>query len=131
MKVISAGSMFFLVILSSSAITLGSCSASSMCTPTAHEAWSVSAFEPEPAQGVVDYVPHYPIRGEKLCGGGDAILRSLLPLPETLVHLILPFGDVVLVEPSHYLHLVAPIFFRYFGDYVANHRAFGKSVPGE
>ena len=83
--------------------------------------------QPEPAEGVFDEVADDPVRGEELGDGGD-VLRGHGALAGH--DLVLPLGDVELVEPAEDLDLGA-ILVRDLGAKSVDDRVFGEKIVGQ
>jgi len=64
--------------------------------------WTVQ--QPQPPQRVLHQVAHDPVRGEQLGDGGDVFCRHRLLAGH---HLFFFLGDIELIQPAQYLHVVA------------------------
>ena len=88
--------------------------------------------KPEPAEGVFDEVADDPVRGEELGDGGD-VLGGHGALPGH--DLVLPLGDVELVEPAEDLDIgplpVAAVLVADLGAEAVDDGVLGEEVVGQ
>lgn len=85
-------------------------------------------IDKDPPQRIFDHIPHDPIRGKELGGGGDLFLCDLDVLFQVGKHLVFRLGVVVLVEPADDLHLLFPVAFRDVVHHPLDHRAVSQNM---